>query len=577
MAKGGLNLKDLAEFLNPSFALKNENFFVTNNRGLSKRGGIVKQLEIAGNKPVTLRKNWLDNDVIGYDKTVAIYNPTTGVTTSVKTNWNTNDSFSGCAYGDYFLVGNIGDKIHYISQTITYGTQTSNFTVGKTITGASSGATAIILTDVDGGATGTITLGSVVGIFITGELITDDNAVVGSATTTSGMTYAITELTNAPKSGVIVAVGARLYAGVGYKTYYSGLDDGTNPPFLNWTVTEVATDGGIVSFRNAGTVRSIASLGDTVISFGDTGKYAFRLNIQNDGTGTVVKVEQIVIDRVDMGGASGAITTPKGLFYVNSAGLWQMMSMGQSNIAFSDQEQLTSVNLGTDYFKDVDLTNCDLVYYARYSTILLTCAKASTQNNHVITYNHDMTAFSTFRNWNINRWMSRDNDIYGASSIKTALYHCFTGYADDGVSISTNYLQELKMSGTNPWSRQMLCGGYIKGLLHSLSVVRVALSIYNVRGEVENNKVVFDWTLQSNENKADGWGTAGWGTGSWGGDVDTSGLIESFDGFRQFIRNFQRIRINITESSKLPYQIDYVGLESKNKGNIRRRKLSLQS
>lgn len=511
LAKGGLNLKDLAEFLNPSFALENENYFVTNNRGLSKRKGLIKLKEIVGNSAITLIKYWKGYFILGYNTTITAYNEATDTVTPIKINWATAAAFSGCPYGNFFLVGNTGNKIHYITE--------------------------------------------------------------------SAGVFTITEIAGAPQSGVITAIGARLYAGVGTDVYYCNIDDGSDPPFQTWTPAAIATGGGIVSFRNAGIVNAIASLGDTIIAFGATGKWAFRIITQNDGTGTIVKLEQVVMDRIDMGGASGAITTPKGLFYVNSAGLWQMMSMGQSNIAFSDQEQLVSVNLGTDYFKNIDLSNCDLAYFQRYSSILITCAKQSASNNHVITYNHDMQAFSTFRNWNINRWLTVNNEVYGASSIKTAIYHCFSGNTDDGVAISTRYLQELKMNAKGGavalWTRQMLCGGYVKGLLHPTSEIEVGFDIYNRNGETEENKLGFTWTAQSNLNKADGFGTGEYGKSSWGGDKDSSDLVESFDGFRQFIRNFLRIRIRITESSKVGHQLDWISLETRQKTATRRRKMIL--
>lgn len=506
MGKSGLNYKDLAEFMNPSFALKNENFFVQNNRGLSKRAGLIKLKEIVGNKAITMLEQWKGFYIIGYDKTVAAFNPTTGTVTNIKTDWVTSDKFSGAAYGDYFFVGNLGNKIHYVTETA--------------------------------------------GVFT------------------------VTEIAAAPLSSIIKAIGPRLYAANGYSVSYCSVDTGTDPPFTDWTVAATATAGGKVSFRNAGTINAICSLGDIIVCFGNTGKFAFRIQTQSDGTGTVVKVEDVIIDRVDMGGASGAITTPKGLYYVNDAGLWQIISLGQPNIPFSDQETLSSVNLGTEYFKDISLTSADLIYYARYNTVLVTCAKQSVQNNHVIAYNPEIQAFSTFRNWNIGRWMSFENEIYGGSSVKTAIYHCFAGYSDDGAAISVDYLQELKTG--NLWTRQQLYGLYCKGLLNPLSVVKVSLNIYDIAGKFIENKAVFNWTAQTNNNKSDGYGTAQWGGSAWGGDVDNSGLIECFDGMRQFIRNYSRIQVRVSESSLLGLQLDWISLDARVKTNIRRRKLQLQ-
>jgi hypothetical protein len=61
-----------------------------------------------------------------------------------------------------------------------YQLQTGNFTLGTTLTGGTSGATARVVNDVDAGATGTLTLYNIVGTFVNGEIITD--GVGGSAT-----------------------------------------------------------------------------------------------------------------------------------------------------------------------------------------------------------------------------------------------------------------------------------------------------------------------------------------------------------------------------------------------------------
>jgi len=66
---------------------------------------------------------------------------------------------------------------------LKYDAQTGNFTVGNTITGASSGATGVILEDNDTGTSGYLTLANVSGVFEDNETITDTGT--GSATTDS--------------------------------------------------------------------------------------------------------------------------------------------------------------------------------------------------------------------------------------------------------------------------------------------------------------------------------------------------------------------------------------------------------
>lgn len=72
--------------------------------------------------------------------------------------------------------------------SLAYDSQTSNFTTGAIITGATSGATARIQADSDGGTTGTLTLTNIKGAFIDNEIITDDNGTPGSATVNGTLT-----------------------------------------------------------------------------------------------------------------------------------------------------------------------------------------------------------------------------------------------------------------------------------------------------------------------------------------------------------------------------------------------------
>lgn len=64
---------------------------------------------------------------------------------------------------------------------LAYDGQTANFTVGKIVTGATSKATAYIVSDTDGGATGTLVVSGISGTFINNETITDSNGTPGTA------------------------------------------------------------------------------------------------------------------------------------------------------------------------------------------------------------------------------------------------------------------------------------------------------------------------------------------------------------------------------------------------------------
>lgn len=64
-------------------------------------------------------------------------------------------------------------KIHRPGSDLAYDAQTANFTVGQILTGGTSGATARIVADADSGATGTLALRDIVGVFQNNEVITD--------------------------------------------------------------------------------------------------------------------------------------------------------------------------------------------------------------------------------------------------------------------------------------------------------------------------------------------------------------------------------------------------------------------
>ena len=81
-------------------------------------------------------------------------------------------------YNNYIYIAGTGSTGGDVSRvgplnTLPYDGQSGNFTVGLTVTGGTSGATGKIIADVDAGATGTLTLQTISGIFVDNEAITD--------------------------------------------------------------------------------------------------------------------------------------------------------------------------------------------------------------------------------------------------------------------------------------------------------------------------------------------------------------------------------------------------------------------
>ena len=382
-------------------------------------------------------------------------------------------------------------------------------------------------------------------------------------------------IATAPKSHCLKLIGTRLYAADSDtdSVRYSEVDTGTNPPFIaagSWTVGATATAGGQVFFRNGGTPRSILAVGPYVLVLCDKGKYAFQTTTTDVG-GILTKVDQFVMSREDFGGAKGAITCAAGTFYANEGGLWLLTALGQQNIPYSDQEAQVGVLLGNKYFDNIDLSNCDITYDAINKNVLVTCAKNSSTNNYVIVYNVVNKSFSRITGWNIARFMNIDSTIYAISSLSPRIYQCFSGSDDDGSAIATEFLQELKLGDLD--TRQMLEEVKVQGFLSTSSVIRVRFNIYDVTGRLINDKLILEWTCQMNNNGVDGYNSAQYSSSIYGGDVDYANLIESFDGLKPYIRNFQRIQIHITSGDKLPHIINWVKLTAHVKNTIRRRSM----
>lgn len=384
-------------------------------------------------------------------------------------------------------------------------------------------------------------------------------------------TFTLAEVGASPTGTVgLTFIGPRCYAWYGDSVQYSEVDTGSNPPFNTWTNATTATAGGIVSYRNAGDVRSVVALGENAVVFSDDGFFAFGITTFDSG-GTLTKTENVINYTEDYGGARGAISTEKGVFYYNEQGLWNLVSIGQLNQPFSKQYELISYNLGDTYFNDIDFSNGDITYNPAKATVYFSGAEGSNTNNIVLSYQLEFKAFAKITNWNISRFMNIDNTFYGASDSSTTVYKIFQGDTDDGQIISTRYYQELKLGDLE--TRQMLMGCYTQGWLSASSQIKVRFDAYNENGVLVNNKLVYLWEAQNVVVGMDAYNKARYSSAVYNGDVGNAGLVESFNGCRPFIRNFQRLRVNITSSDRYHHILTWIRLDSRIKVKIRRRKL----
>jgi len=388
-------------------------------------------------------------------------------------------------------------------------------------------------------------------------------------------TFTLVEVAAAPACDTLIAIGPRLYAGAtdeGYELVkYSEVDDGTNPPFTGWTDGTSSIEAGTISFKNAGRVRSIAPLGENVVVFSDDGYFAFRIDTI-DSAGVLKKVDITQDYTIDFGGARGAITTPKGIFYLNEGGLWQLVQVGQTDVPYSKQKILTSVLLTDEYFDDVDFSQTDIAWDNSRKLCLVTYAKDSESNNKILGYKDSEEVKGLFEidGWSINRFMTFGDSLYGCSSVNGDVYKCFSGWNDNGLEIGATYTQELPLGSL--MNKHRLQNFYSKGFLSDDTEININFDIYDRDGAPYSGKGVFQWTTQRNDNLQDGWGTASWGQSSWGGDYDLASMVESFDGCKPRIRNAQRVSVRFTSSNLTPHIINWFSADIETKARIRRRK-----
>ena len=384
----------------------------------------------------------------------------------------------------------------------------------------------------------------------------------------------IVEVVNAPICDDMVFIAARAVA-ISLSTdetavQISEIDDASNPPFATWSTGTSATDGGVVNYRNAGKARSCVPLGRAFVVFSDEGYFAFSVE-QLDSAGTLKKFEMVQDYIQDYGGARGAITTPSGVFYLNEAGLWQLVQVGQTDVPYSRQQKLSTVLLTDHYFKDVDFTNVDLTYDDVRKLVLVAYAQGSDVNNKVLGYktSEKVEAVFEIEGWAINRFAKLGDYLYACSSNSGKIYECFKGWTDDGLPIGVEYAQEIPMKGL--FAKRSMHEFYAKGFLSADTEIDVHMDIYDTEGAPFESKRINKWTAQRNDNTSDGWGTASWGKSAWGGDYDLSGMIESFDGCKPRINNFQRMSVRFSASVKEPHIINWFSAKIRDKAPIRRR------
>ena len=573
MARKGMNEEVFSPFQGPEFADLIVNYFVDADGSLIKRKGQQKQAEVASISGFDFIEGWLGKLVVGYENTVAIYDPVAETFTTVKGDFSAG-KITGKPYGNYFFV-NSPDGVWRISLTLAYDAQTANFTADKVLTGKTSGAQATILEDDDSGTTGTLTLSKnfTSTAFADNEIITD--TVTGSATVNGTLTYAIEEVTAAPKGSIMEIIGPRMFIGAlesdGTAVQFSDLDDGTNPPFNTWSIGTGTTNGGLITNKTAGDVTGIDSVAQFFVIWYENGKAAYYFNTIEE-SGSLKRVDVLQMDRRDMGGSGPSLGTPKGLFYVNEGGLYSLVGIGQPNVPYSDQEMQASAVLGPEYFEDIDFSNGSMLYDPVTETLFITCARNSDVNNLVLAYNFKNQAFSEIRGWSLADFHNTGSTFYGVSSVNGELYTLFDGSDDDGFNISTDFIQEIKLGSLT--NRNDILKLYGNAQLWSSSDVTVSIGTFDREGAYTDAEASFNWVGGSDDDSYEEYGSAAFGGAAWGGGYAVTGSVNSFNGCSPMIRNVQRAKLRVQSNDSSPHVINFFQIQTRTKAPFRRREMT---
>lgn len=563
LAAKGENLLSLSEFTNTEFGLIIENIIIKAEGRMEKSRGLSAQID-NGTTAITdaLFTNGLH--YYGTDDEVFVNDGTTDTLVHTMT---ATGVFSFAKFGDYVFVTNGTEKIGRISKTLDYDAQTANFTVGTIVTGGTSGATAIILEDSDSGAAGTLTLGQIVGTFADGELITD--SVTGSADVDGTLGFTFTTITDAPICNKVFIYDQRLIAyniqGFPSKVQWSEKFTGTNPPFTNFTTIAappLTTDPGETSFFNAGTVKTLTTLGAQLVALYEDGESGIRIEVIDvDGSGLR---QNVLVDfqREGLGG-DASIDTNIGVFYVNESGVFQMVSGGSTAQPFSKQEVKISSLFSEEFTDTLDFTEADLFYDEKNKLLLITCRKdGASFNNFLLIYNTELKAFSRRTGWYISNFYKVGNDIFGTSSITGKIFKLFDGNSDDGIDIACRIRQELTQGEIINMSQ--LQEVYAKGKLAPDQTVTISFDIFDSEGIFFPDFKSLTWVLSGSSIQNLGVGKAAVGKSPvGGGGIPGSSTFESFFHERLRIYKYSRLILNITEESELPLELNWISLITK--------------
>lgn len=558
----GIDKKSLNELVGGSLTLEG---LLKEGEGRFVKAKGHQTIKTIGSAPVTLIEPYTGEwYAVAYGDKVGIWHPDTGTVAEAGSTSFTTDPFTGGRYGNRFYLCNGSTKIGYLTVTLAYDTQTANFTAGKTLTGGTSGATAVIVADTDGGATGTLTLKEITGVFADNETITDNNGTPGSAAVNGTLTCVFTALSNAPMAKVVRVGQKELYAGNitndgsnntdPTSVWVSNVDVGSGIPDT-WTEGVDLGDAYRVRWGGAGAVNDIIVKDKLIVILHEFGRHGYQLVFEADGSGGIDQRVEDVFFNTDYGGYRGAVSTRYGIFYTNPHGVY-LLTGGQGD---SVEESNILALFDERTIKDYDFSDADIEYLPTKDLLVITCRYQSGTNNAIIFYNIPQRQISTRKAVTFKRMaLTPDRQALYATDAQTGKIYLFlNGYDDDGKAISAKIEKEESFGGIS--TVKSAHNLVIHGRLGEQSTVTIIVDVWDDKHRLTPEKHRFTWTLDSNGMASqNGYNELGYSEPS---ESAESSVIEAVGHFKIYIPRFTKIRYRIEELSMLPFQFHEIRFE----------------
>lgn len=519
----------------PMTALRLDNFFPTTN-GIRCRGGISKKATVASSAPVlsmwtyksgTVERFFAADETNIFDITSvadADSIPTADITGQTSGYYSTpqisavGGDFQYAINGDdeaQIYDGTSWSQVDEATHTLAYDAETMPFTVGQTLTGGTSGATATIVEVIDNGTDGVLRINSLSGSFQDNETITD--GATGSADadgTEEAVTATITGVDTKDLSFGWV-FGSRLFfvEKDTMNVWYLAVDSigGTASDF---SLAGIFQGGGAVWFGATWSLDAGDGLDDKCVFFSTTGQVAVYQGTDpsSGATWSKVGVYQITTPMgpkaVERAGGDVLVATEDGIVPLSQAVAKDSAALSLAAVTRSIPENWANEVI------DRRTVNWEMIKWDASNMLIVSQPiTVEGQESQCYVANVETGAWCRFTGWDT-RCLALYNDrgYFGTSTGE--VYEMEVGGTDDGTPYVCVYVGQFD---------HMKAMGAEKTVMQARATFRAA-SPFNYKLSVSTN---YQISLPSAPASADDYSVAEWDAAVWDTDVWDSSTNET--------------------------------------------------